>query len=338
MDAMGDVPVLTEASEEKCIMKISKRIGSALLSLMLLLSLYACGTKESALDSAARWLQTTIPEPTIGSVAGEWLILGLARAEMNVPENYYEEYYARITAYVEEKEGILHEKKITEHSRVILALTAIGKDPTDVGGYDLLLPLGDFEKTIFQGINGPIFALLALDSGNYEIPHNDAAGTQATRERYVQHILEQELPDGGWTLAGGTPDADITAMALQALAKYSSWPEVTDAVERGLAVLSEMQSENGGFITYGAECSETVSQILIALCELGVDISEPRFMKNGKTLKEKLLEFQMPDGSFCHEMGGGADLMATEQAVCALAALDRIAQGKSSLYTMVDEK
>ena len=100
-------------------------------------------------------------------------------------------------------------------------MTAIGKDPQNVAGFDLLLPLGDFDETVSQGVNGAIFALLALDSRNYEIPVNPEADTQATREFMCEEILRREIPTGGWALTGGEPDADVTAMALQALAKYA---------------------------------------------------------------------------------------------------------------------
>jgi len=65
----------------------------------------------------------------------------------------------------------LHERRYTDYSRVILGLTAAGYDPRAFAGYDLTLPLADFDKTIWQGINGPVFALIALDSGNYSNPN-----------------------------------------------------------------------------------------------------------------------------------------------------------------------
>ena len=41
---------------------------------------------------------------------------------------------------------------------MILALGAIGRDPRDVGGYDLVKPLGDFDAVIKQGMNGAAWA------------------------------------------------------------------------------------------------------------------------------------------------------------------------------------
>ena len=291
---------------------------------------------SATVEECAEMLLESIPEPNCGSVGGEWAVFGLARFGEIEAEEWFEGYYERLEAYVESCEGVLHAKKYTEYSRVILALTAMGKDPSDVAGYNLLTPLADYEQTIFQGINGPIFALLALDSGNYEIPQNVADSTQATRELYVKAILDQELADGGWALTGDQADIDITAMALQALAKYQEQPEVADAVERALEVLSKQQNDNGGYFAYDAESSETISQVITALTELNVDPYEERFVKNGKTLLGRLMEFHTEDGGFSHLPEDATDLMATEQAFYALVALDRMYQGESSLYTMAE--
>ena len=130
---------------------------------------------------------------------------------------------------------MLHERKYTEYSRVILALTAIGRDPSNVAGYNLLTPLGDFEKTIWQGLNGPIWALIALNSGSYDIPKNPSAKTQATRQLYINEILNNQLADGGWNHTDtGNSDPDMTAMALQALAKYQDQKSVQSATDKAL--------------------------------------------------------------------------------------------------------
>lgn len=286
------------------------------------------------LDETAQWLVTQIPEPTIGSVGGEWLILGLARWGAEVPGGYYENYFERLAEYTAEKGGVLHSRKYTEYSRVILALSAIGRDPRDVGGFDLLQPLADFDQTVFQGINGAIFALLALDSRGYEIPTCTSGGTQATRERYLDYILNAQCPDGGWTLSGQEADVDITAMALQALAKYRELPNVEEAVQRGVSMLAQLQQEDGGYMAYDCESSESIAQVIVALTELGIDPAEARFVKNGRTLQDKLLEYRQTDGSFRHDPEGETDLMATEQAFYALVALARAEAGDQTLYSM----
>jgi prenyltransferase beta subunit len=187
---------------------------------------------------------------------------------------------------------------------------------------------------VFQGVNGAAYALLALDSGNYEIPANGADSTQATREMYVDYILSSQYPDGGWALSGDTSEADLTAMALQALAKYRDRADVEEAIKRGVAFLSENQNEDGGFTYFNAQTCESVSQTILALTELGISLEDPRFIKEGNTLQDALLRFRQKDGTFAHLLDGGADMIATEQAFLALVAADRAEQGESSVYCM----
>ena len=119
-----------------------------------------------------------------------------------MPEEYYQKYYATVESYVKACDGVLHDKKYTEYSRLIVALSSIGKDAGDVAGYDLTKPLGDYGKTIWQGLNGPIWALIAGFKG-LPMPENPEAATQATRQMYIDRILDCQLPDGGWSLFGG---------------------------------------------------------------------------------------------------------------------------------------
>lgn len=319
-----------------------KRSGSKLLCILLLLSLLlsltACGKQANQLEKTAGYLQAQIAAPGTGSVGGDWLIFGLARSGVKVPQKYFDAYYENVEAAVREKNGVLSDRKYTEYSRTVLALTAIGKNPVDVAGFDLLKPLADFEQVTKQGINGTIFALLAMDSGKYEIPENPDAAVQATRQMYVDELLARELPDGGWTLTSGEPDVDITAMTLQALAKYRDQADVTAAVERGLAVLSSLQEPDGGYVSWGSSNSESVAQVLVALTELGVPLDDERFTKNGITVEDALLRFAQENGAFVHvrDGSGGDDEMATEQAFYALAAIHRAETGETTLYDMTD--
>lgn len=289
---------------------------------------------EKLLSETGAYLQNSVADPTFGSVGGEWLVMGLARSGLDISGEYFEKYFENLSAYTARQGGVLHAKKYTEYSRVVLAVTAIGRDPSDVGGFDLLQPLADFDQTVFQGINGPIFALLALDSGSYEIPENTADGTQASRNLYVDYIVNAQLTEGGWSLTGGEAEVDLTAMALQALTKYRDRMDVEQAVEKGLTVLSRLQNETGGYAAYGEESSESVAQTMVALTELGISLEDSRFVKNGNTLLDALLRFRQADGGFSHLPDGESDLLATEQAFYAMVSLRRQSQDQTSLYTM----
>ena len=269
-------------------------------------------------------------ELTFGS---EWLVIALARSGRDVPDSYYDS----VVKAVQSAKGQLSEKKSTEYARTILALTAIGKDPADVGGYDLLAGLADMDDVTYQGINGAIFALLALDSGKYDVPAAAEGGTQVTRDGLVAYILAQQLSDGGWALSGTSADPDVTAMALQALAPYRTGDETVDAaVDKGVQLLSDMQLSDGGYSSWGTLNSESCAQVLIALATLGIDpVSDSRFAKNGLTVLDALLAYAV-SGGFRHTVDGEADAIATEQALCALTAYARLLDGKTALYDMTD--
>ena len=336
-----------------------KRSGKKAISMLLVIGVIICSASpaygavsddvlNSTIKNTAEYLYKAVPDPQVGSIGGEWTVLGLARSKYEVPDEYYQKYYSALEKYVKSMDGKLHDKKYTEYSRVIVALSSIGKDPSNVGGYNLLTALGDYDKTIWQGLNGPVWALIALDSGNYDIPKNSEAETQATRDMYIQRILDCQLPDGGWSLFGGTSaassgdgvsDPDITGMALQALAKYQDRDDVKKATEEALNCMSEKQDEEGGFSSWGSKNSESCVQMIVALSELGIPIDDSRFVKNGKTMLDDLMTFYREGKGFVHvEDGGGSDLMATEQALYGLVAVQRLRDGEKSLYRMSDSE
>lgn len=264
---------------------------------------------QSYIDEMGQVLMQSNPQPKPGSIGGEWLILGLARSDLEVPQSYYDTYYTSLKAMVKEKQGILHKRKYTEYSRTVLALTAMGKDPANVTGYNLLQPLNDYKATVHQGINGVIFALLALDCNDY---------SSDVRQQYVQYILDKELANGGWALSGDKADMDITAMAIQALAPYRDDATVQKAIERG------MNSLSAGKIVY----SESVAQLLIAMTTLGMDT------KAVETVFDTLMTFYQPGKGFTHTLDGKVNAMATEQALYALVAVERYYNGNQALYDM----
>ena len=287
---------------------------------------------QTAYDRASAYLTAAVSAPRYGSLGGEWTVLALARGGADTETAYFTDYYAALEQTVREANGVLSERKYTEYSRVILALSALGKDARDVAGFDLTLPLGDYEKTAAQGVNGVIYALLALDSRDYPMPQNAAASTQATRQLYVDAILAAQLANGGWSFMGEDADPDLTSMAL--LAKYREQSSVQLAANRALVCLSAMQNADGGFSSWGSENAESCAQVLLALNALGLDTDDSRFVKNGHSVLDALLTYQNADGGFCHERGGETNLMASEQAACALASLVRAERGESSFYRM----
>ena len=273
----------------------------------------------------------TLGTPTVNSTGGEWMTIGLARSGRTVPAGYYDNVVEYVKAKADANER-LHRAKVTDNARVILALTAIGKDVTNVGGHNLLKGMDNMDYVQTQGINGPIWTLIALDSHNYPTMGD------VTREKLIQVILDAQLTDGGWDLSADKADPDMTAMAIQALAPYYKTNEaVKAAVDKALEALSALQRPDGGFGSWGTINSESCAQVIVALTALGIDpTADSRFVKNGLTVLDALAGFYVTGGGFRHTAGGERNGMATEQGYYALAAYYRFVNAQTRLYDMSD--
>ena len=314
-----------------------KRVFSILLILCLLATLpvSAFAAEEDAVLEAFETTgdyMASLGDPTAGSIGGEWMVLGFARSGRDVADSYYDSVVAYVNEKVDEN-GRLHANKCSTNCRFIVALTAIGKDPTNVGGHNLLSGLNDMNYIKKVGVSGVIWTLIAFDCGNHTMPGG------ISREALVDTLLEYKTKNGGWANSGDEPDPDVTAMALQALAPYySSNDTVKAAVDEAVQILSNMQDETGNFAgKYGAS-SETISQVIVALTSLGIDPhTDARFVKNGISAVDGLLSYFVEGGGFKHIHSAKRDGMATEQGYYALTAYFRFLEGKPSLYDMATD-
>lgn len=289
------------------------------------------------LVETAAYLSASVPDPGVSSIGGEWAVIGLARND-SLPADYAASYYSNLVRTLRDTSGVLHRVKYTEYSRVVIALSSLGFDPTDVAGYDVLSPLGDFDQVCWQGVNGPIWALIALDSRGYDAPTVPDGKRQTTRDALIDAVLDSEIAGGGWALSGSVPDVDMTAMALTSLAPYrGARADAAAAIERGLSVLSSLQGEGGGFGDAGSASSESCAQVVVALASLGIDpASDERFVKESGSVLDALCAFAVPGGGFKHVADGEVNGMATEQGFYALVAYERLLSGKTSLFDMSD--
>lgn len=291
----------------------------------------------AALNKAENYLRSKIVDPAVGKTGGEWAVIAMAR-EGRLTERARTEYLKNLQYVLQQKKGVLHTTEYMEYSRTILALTAIGTDPKKVNGYDVLAPLGDFNSVTKQGVQGAVYALIALDSRNYDVPKlpsDEKNKIQTTRERLVDYILEAELKDGGWGLLD-TPD-DVTPMVIQCLAPYQKRKDVKEALQRTVQKLSTAQEADGGFSKKGG--STLIAQTIVALCTYDASLlTSEAFVKNGHTLLEALLAYQNENGAFSSILGKGEEMLATEQGALALCAYRRAMDHKNPLFDMTDVK
>lgn len=301
---------------------------------------------DEAYAGAKAYIQSAVSAPVVSYLFGEWAVLGQARAGVELSDAYIQAYYDKVVAYVRKNmgaDGVLrdpesHNPAITDNERIALALTAIGKDPANVGGKNLLAALQD--RNIMQvtdtsntDINGLVMGLLALNSRNYT----------SDTSWLVQAVLAQQNEDGSWSASADTKpasDVDMTAMALQALAPYykdGGNETVNTAVNKALQWLSDKYKGTG------YTSAESCAQVVIALSALNLDANtDARFTKTveGKTLSVlgNLLQYRVAkSGGFKHQFADKAvNEMATEQALCAMAAYARFTEKANALYDMTD--
>lgn len=303
---------------------------------------------DATLSSTLAQEKAALTSPDFGS---EWVILGLARSGyLEKGSKYFNDYYTRVAAYASKATknaqelgapaGALHLVKCTENSRLIIALSALGRDARSVGECDLTAPYEKFSWIEGQGLNSVVFALIALDTVGYETKDT------TIRQQCISYILDRQLSDGGWNYQedAATSDPDMTAMSLQALANYQEQEKVQAAVSAAVGRLSAMQNSDGSYTSYEAVNSESISQVIVACAALGIDPhTDSRFVKNGKSAVDALLTFYNTEKrAFHHTMkdkdGNSTDVdgMATEQAAYAMTAYQRLMNRKTSLYDMSD--
>lgn len=306
-----------------------------------------------------------------GTPAGDWYPIGLGRLGI---EDNNEGYLAVIAEKVSQRyreENRLDKSKATEWHRISLAILAMGGDPTRIGADENGSPIDliadgtyDRGKTVSlgrQGITGWVWGLIALDAMRYEIPD----GAYYSRDDIITEILRLQLEDKGFALTGKRADPDVTAIVVQALAPYYNSEKVytyqpkdgegevsqtvRQAVDDALALLSALQKDTGDFSSWGIRNVESTVQVMVALCSLGLDpLTDERFIKNGNTLLDGILQYQHEDGGFVHSfvqdpenpgvLPDKSNSLAGEQALYAMAALWRQQKGMRTLYDFRPEQ
>jgi hypothetical protein len=215
-------------------------------------------------DSVQEWIDGDLAEGA--GTRGEWYIIGLSQYK---EEYNFSRYRKALEKYVAENEI----RSATSRQRVALTFLAVG------GGEDYIAEVAS-DSIGELGIMSYVFGLHMIHNG-VECPGHSA-------ESVTKAILELELAEGGWAVRGEVPEADTTAMVIQALAPYYETNEpVKAAVDRALAALSARQLPNGCFESYGTANPESAAQVMTALCALGRNpLQEELFIKNGNTKTE----------------------------------------------------
>ena len=330
-DALTDAQKAA-VSEEKL-----RTLEAAIAKLALLKNTDLRGKLEALYKSTGDYL-TKAGTPAVGSIGGEWMVLGLSRSGRDVPGA--DVYYNGVVSYAQsmDRYGRIPGETVSTNARIALALAAIGKDPTNVGGKSFLQACDSMSYIKRQGTSGPVWTLIALDSMDYP------TFGDVTRDKLMEAILDRRMESGAWyiSITNKEDNVDMTAMAIQALAPYyAANADVKAAVDKAVSWLAAAQQADGSFAETAAAAasSESCAQVIVALTALGIDpVTDSRFTKNGKTVLDALCTFAVEGGGFRHTASGERNGMATEQAYYALAAYYRFVNGQTRLYDMTDTK
>ncbi len=265
---------------------------------------------QSGAESVPDWLAQGLPAQM--GTGGEWYALALSQlggAELTACRSGLEAYLSANTV-----------RSAATRQKLALTQLALGDEAPSAAAV-LADSIGQ------QGVMSWIWGLHLLNNG--------CESPACAQEEVIRTLLSLRKEDGGWAVTGAFSDADATAMALQALAPHREEPAVAAAVDSALSLLMHMQTERGGFASYGRENAESAAQVVIALCALGIDpAADVRFIRADASVLDALLSYRLPDGSFSHELGGPSSEHATSQAFLALASLQRFREGKGSLYLL----
>lgn len=290
-------------------------------------------------------------EDDAGSSVCDWIALAMGRYGI-VYENSERKYYydAPLTQYADAAEKYLREfyessgvssgVKLTDYFRTAIALTALGRDVSDIIRAASLNNPKSVSKLAVLTVS---YGLVCLELTGVE----EDEETVHTRREFIERLVSLRHDDGGWSLTPGESDVDVTSMVLQGLAPFYRKGSfgVEPVVEKALAFLSTRQRSSGDFVSYGTFNAESTAQVIVALTQLGIDVlSDSRFIKENGNALDGLLLYRLEDGSFTHSftsdpentsaVPGSYNYLATDQAAYALVALWRQQAGLRPLYDM----
>lgn len=286
---------------------------------------------NKSIDKVFSWYTSNdqSDEFTDGDSANDWFHLAMSRYKKS---RQTDKYFSGLNSFLQnisQKDNM----NATDYERYAIVAGSYGKSAEKYKVNLIKYGICDNENIEEQGINGLIYGLIAVDSHKYR----DSG--KYNRKKIINMIIEQQLKDGGFALDGEKADTDITAMALQALSPYynDSKYNINDKIDASIKCLSKMQNDDGGYESYGISNSESISQVVIALCSLDIDpFADKRFIKQGNNTVDALLRYQKDNGAFTHIKDGEDNAIAGSQASMALVALDRRINKRTSLYDMTD--
>lgn len=258
----------------------------------------------------------------------DWAVFSLGRNQEEGCEALYEEYYQGVLELLADPAANLIP---SDYIRISLSLTAIGIDPRNIEGNNLLEKINQANREeYFQMSTGSMAYALAL------MKRYPESFTGTIQEETIQRILDAQQADGSfdYTVGGGYPDPDSTAQAMQGLMLLGD--TYASEIQAAADWLKAQMNEDGAILNWGAANPSSTAQVLIAFAQKGED----PINSQGKTLYDGVMSFALADGSFQDTNWQTGQLeynqYATGQCFQALVAYSRMANGQTALFDLSD--
>lgn len=261
--------------------------------------------------------------PGVEDSSGLYTVFSLARAGFKA-DKFYDSVYAKVKAqlgaiktstgkfyddtnkkYVSQ-ESILKDGAASQtYAKIALCVTALGKDASNVNGFNLIEKLAD--KSVYEAssiYSRETTILMAIDSKNYELPTGDNYLTRAELVNKTAADTDNQIATSiDWN------SIDSAVMQIQPLCAYQT--KDVDGVDKSAVkkacdkVLNFMYNKQGADGTYGDSYSAsnvwTTAQVMITAGLFGIDVATEEngtdFIKNGVTLYDDALAFVDTDNN-----------------------------------------
>ena len=265
--------------------------------------------------------------PGVEDSSGLYTVFSLARAGFKA-DKFYDSVYAKVKAqlgaiktstgkfyddtnkkYVSQ-ESILKDGAASQtYAKIALCVTALGKDASNVNGFNLIEKLAD--KSVYEAssiYSRETTILMAIDSKNYELPTGDNYLTRAELVNKTAADTDNQIATSiDWN------SIDSAVMQIQPLCAYQT--KDVDGVDKSAVkkacdkVLNFMYNKQGADGTYGDSYSAsnvwTTAQVMITAGLFGIDAATEEngtdFIKNGVTLYDDALAFVDTDNNTVDE-------------------------------------
>lgn len=265
--------------------------------------------------------------PGVENSSGLYTVFSLVRAGFKA-DKFYDSVYAKVKAqlgaiktstgkfyddtnkkYVSQKSILKDGAASQTYAKIALCVTALGKDASNVNGFNLIEKLTD--KSVYEAssiYSRETTILMAIDSKNYELPTGDNYLTRAELVNKTAADTDNQIATSiDWN------SIDSAVMQIQPLCAYQT--KDVDGVDKSAVkkacdkVLNFMYNKQGADGTYGDSYSAsnvwTTAQVMITAGLFGIDAATEEngtdFIKNGVTLYDDALAFVDTDNNTVDE-------------------------------------